>query len=137
MPRPMPEPGKIRRLTLSAFGLLVAAVVAVVWFGQRSIMYFPASDAGAPADAGLPSAEVVTLRTADGLELAAWFVPPAALPTGYTIIVFNGNAGHRGYRAGLASGFAGRGHATLLFDYRGYGGNPGLPHERGILRDAR
>jgi hypothetical protein len=27
--------------------------------------------------------------------------------------------------------------AVLLFDYRGYGGNPGLPHEEGIARDAR
>ena len=133
----MPGPVKIRPLTLSAFGLLVAAVLAVIWFGQRSLMYFPSSDVGSPADAGLPTAEVVTLRTEDDLELGGWFIPPATLPSGYTLIVFNGNAGHRGYRVGLARGFAARGHATLLFDYRGYGGNPGLPHERGIIRDAR
>jgi fermentation-respiration switch protein FrsA (DUF1100 family) len=133
----MPGPVKIRRLTLSAFGLLVATVLAVIWFGQRSLMYFPSSDAGSPADAGLSTAEVVTLRTEDDLELGAWFIPPATLPSGYTVIVFNGNAGHRGYRTGLARGLAQRGHATLLFDYRGYGGNPGLPHERGIMRDAR
>ena len=133
----MPGPVKIRRVTLSAFALLVTAVLAIVWFGQRSIMYFPSSDVGAPADAGLPAAEVVTLQTEDDLELGAWFIPPAAAPSGYTVIVFNGNAGHRAYRAGLARGFAAHGHATLLFDYRGYGGNPGLPHERGIIRDAR
>jgi fermentation-respiration switch protein FrsA (DUF1100 family) len=100
-------------------------------------MYFPASDAGSPADAGLPTAEVVILHTEDQLELAGWFVPPAGVPSGYTIIVFNGNAGHRGYRVGLGRGFAAAGHAVLLFDYRGYGGNPGLPYERGISRDAR
>jgi fermentation-respiration switch protein FrsA (DUF1100 family) len=27
--------------------------------------------------------------------------------------------------------------AVLLFDYRGYGGNPGLPYEMGLRRDAR
>jgi fermentation-respiration switch protein FrsA (DUF1100 family) len=33
--------------------------------------------------------------------------------------------------------FAEYGWSTLLVDYRGYGGNPGLPSERGLERDAR
>jgi fermentation-respiration switch protein FrsA (DUF1100 family) len=53
------------------------------------------------------------------------------------VIVFNGNAGNRGYRAGLATALARRGFAVLLFDYRGYGGNPGTPSEEGLARDAR
>jgi len=118
-----------RSVTLSTFGALLAGLVALIWFGQRSMMYFPASDVGSPRDAGLPTAEVVTLETEDHLELGAWFVPPAVAPTGYTVIVFNGNAGHRGYRGGIGRGLAERGMAVLLFDYRGYGGNPGLPHE--------
>jgi fermentation-respiration switch protein FrsA (DUF1100 family) len=54
-----------------------------------------------------------------------------------TIVVFNGNAGSRAHRAILAASFSERGFATLLVDYRGYGGNPGLPSERGLYRDAR
>jgi uncharacterized protein len=32
---------------------------------------------------------------------------------------------------------AGAGLAVLLFDYRGYGGNPGRPSEQGLARDVR
>jgi fermentation-respiration switch protein FrsA (DUF1100 family) len=32
---------------------------------------------------------------------------------------------------------AAKGLAVLLLDYRGYGGNPGAPSERGLLTDAR
>jgi len=122
---------------LTTIAVVLIVIVALVWFGQRSMMYFPASDVGSPHDAGLARAEPVEFMTEDQLELGAWFVPPAGPPSGYTVIVFNGNAGHRGYRATLAQRLAERGMAVLLFDYRGYGGNPGLPHEQGLARDAR
>jgi hypothetical protein len=69
--------------------------------------------------------------------LNAWFVPRGSAGTGLTVIVFNGNAGNRAYRAPLARRLAEHGIATLLFDYRGYGGNPGSPSEIGLARDAR
>ena len=53
------------------------------------------------------------------------------------VIVFNGNAGHRGYRIPLAQSLSRQGLAVLLFDYRGYGGNPGSPTESGLIEDAR
>jgi uncharacterized protein len=37
----------------------------------------------------------------------------------------------------LARALAGAGLAVLLFDYRGYGGNPGRPSEQGLARDVR
>src|SRR5690606_32358147 len=76
-------------------------------------------------------------HTEDDLRLEGWFVPPAARPTGQAVVVFNGNAGNRAHRAPMAAALARAGHAVLLFDYRGYGGNPGLPSERGLLRDGR
>jgi fermentation-respiration switch protein FrsA (DUF1100 family) len=54
-----------------------------------------------------------------------------------TVIVFNGNAGNRAYRSDLAAGIAAGGMAVLLFDYRGYGENPGSPSEEGLALDAR
>ena len=117
--------------------LFVAAALAVLWFGQRWLIYFPASDTPPPRVVGLPDAEVVVLHTEDELMLHGWFVPPSAPPTGQTVIVFNGNAGHRAYRAPLAAALADLGLAVLLFDYRGYGGNPGLPSEHGLTADAR
>ena len=40
-------------------------------------------------------------------------------------------------RASLAAALARMGLAVLLFDYRGYGGNPGHPTEEGLAADAR
>ena len=49
----------------------------------------------------------------------------------------NGNAGDRAVRAPLARALAEQRLAVLLFDYRGYGGNPGSPSEDGLARDVR
>ena len=119
------------------FVAAVAGIVALLWFAQRSLIYFPDSHVPPPAAVGLPHAEIVTFDTEDGLHLAAWFVPAREPARDRTVIVFNGNAGHRGYRAPLAARLAEEGFSTLLVDYRGYGDNPGLPSERGLQRDAR
>jgi fermentation-respiration switch protein FrsA (DUF1100 family) len=109
----------------------------MLWLAQRRFIYFPGDDVPAPAAVGLPHAEVALFKTEDDLHLTAWFVPARAPSANRTVVVFNGNAGHRGDRARLAAQFAAQGYATLLVDYRGYGGNPGLPSERGLERDAR
>jgi fermentation-respiration switch protein FrsA (DUF1100 family) len=115
----------------------LTVVLGVAWMAQRSLIYFPDGHLPAPAEMGLSDAEPVLFRTEDGLDLEAWFVPAREPVADRTILVFNGNAGNRGHRAVLAATFAGNGWATLLVDYRGYGGNPGLPSERGLRRDAR
>ncbi len=116
---------------------LVALLLAVLWFGQRSFIYFPDGETPSPGAFGLAGVDPETFDTEDELTLGAWFVPARVAGAGYTVIVFNGNAGHRGHRAGLAAQLAARGVNVFLFDYRGYGGNPGLPSEEGLARDAR
>jgi uncharacterized protein len=56
---------------------------------------------------------------------------------GPAVLVCNGNAGNRSLRAALAAALSRMGLAVLLFDYRGYGGNPGHPSEEGLAADAR
>lgn len=116
---------------------LVAVVGLVLWAAQRWLIYFPDSRLPPLRALDLPTATSVAFTTGDDLRLEGWFVGPQAAPTGQTVIVFNGNAGNRADRAPLAAALARAGHAVLLFDYRGYGGNPGLPSESGLLRDAR
>jgi uncharacterized protein len=118
----------------AAVVLLWLVLVAFIWMFQRQLIYLP-DRSTPPLPAGV---EEVSFRTADGLELSAWFVPARdpELPVS-TVLVTNGNAGHRGHRLPLAQGLAARGHAVLLMDYRGYGGNPGRPSERGLILDAR
>jgi hypothetical protein len=120
-----------------AFLAVAALVLLLIWAGQRRLIYFPYREAPSPSAYGLPEALPVTFATEDGLTLNGWFVPAGGPVARWTVVVFNGNAGHRGYRAPLAAALARRGIATLLFDYRGYGDNPGSPSEEGLARDAR
>jgi uncharacterized protein len=113
------------------------ALVTAAWLFQRHLIYLPSGDVVPAASAGLPRAESISIKTADGLDLAGWFVPSASSDLHYTAIVFNGNAGNRAYRAPLAAALARHGIATLLFDYRGFGGNAGSPSEDALARDAR
>ena len=61
----------------------------------------------------------------------------AHLNPGPAVLVCNGNGGDRSMRAALAAALSRMGLAVLLFDYRGYGGNPGSPSEEGLAADAR
>jgi len=112
-------------------------ILALAWAFQRSLIYFPFGSAGAPADAGLDATESIAFVTDDGIRLGGWFVSTRTSPSRGTIIVFNGNAGNRAFRAELARALREHGMAVLLFDYRGFGGNPGGPTEDGLARDAR
>lgn len=109
---------------------LVLVVLAAVF--QRQLIHLP--DTSTPATP--PGVEEVTLSTTDGLELAAWFVPADGEPH-TTVLLAPGNAGNRGGRVPLAEALARRGHAVLLVDHRGYGGNPGSPSEGGLVTDLR
>lgn len=122
------------RLTKTVVGLVlvVALVLALVWIFQRRLIYLPDTTPVAVP----PGVEDVRLRTADGLELGAWFVRPAQ-PARATVLVAGGNGGNRAGRAPLAAKLAQAGLAVLLLDYRGYGGNPGDPDEAGLALDAR
>lgn len=127
-------------LLLRSLAVVVAVMLLVVglaWAFQRRLIYLPDSRPVPPAGALLPGAEEVAFATADGLRLAGWFVPARQRPAGLTVLVFNGNAGDRSARAPLADALASAGLSVLLFDYRGYGGNPGSPSETGLAADAR
>ena len=105
-------------------------LVLAAWGLQRQLIYLPTGTDPAPPG----HVEEVTLPTEDGLELTAWYVTPDD-PVA-TVLVLPGNAGDRSLRLPLADGLVARGHAVLLVDYRGYGGNPGSPDEAGLRLDA-
>jgi fermentation-respiration switch protein FrsA (DUF1100 family) len=124
---------------MMAAAVLAAAIsvfVFLAWALQRKLIYFPSGDAPPPHAVGLLGVAPVTFHTDDGLTLHGWFVRPDE-PAWFTVIVFNGNAGNRAMRAPLAVALRRHGLAVLLFDYRGFGGNPGVPTERGLIADAR
>jgi hypothetical protein len=121
---------------LSALVILIVLLV-VIWAGQRRLMYFPAPVVPSPAAVGLTNVESVTFTGADGVTLHGWFLPSARSPAWFTVVVFNGNAGNRAYRARLGAALRAHGLSVLLFDYRGFGENASTPTESGLAADAR
>ena len=124
-------------LALVVVLVLGGVVTAVLWSLQRQLIYFPDPAAVPPAGKVIDGARDITLRTGDGLELGAWFVPASPrVRSPMAVLVAPGNGGNRASRAGLAEELSDRGLAVLLMDYRGYGGNPGTPSEQGLAADA-
>ncbi|MBV9201497.1 MAG: alpha/beta hydrolase [Alphaproteobacteria bacterium] len=117
---------------LAGYGVLVGGL----YIFQRQLLYFP--DSKRPELGNLRELGVreVTLTTGDGLALLAWYLPPSGTRTRPVIAYFHGNGGHIGYRAERLRWFAGTGYGMLMVEYRGFGGNMGIPTETGLLADG-
>jgi len=126
---------------LTVFGwlgvLAVCAYVgltAMIYFAQRSLMYFPDRSSTTPAAAGLPEATEVPLTASDGVNIRVWQVPPQ--PGKPVILYFHGNGGALRYRVERFRRLIGAGIGLVALEYRGYGGLSGSPSEQGLIRDA-
>jgi len=122
--------------------LSVVIVVVLVYVGlmvflylmQGRLLYYPTREIEAtPAQMGL-AYEDVTLEAADGVKLAAWFVP--ADKPGGVVLFCHGNGGNICHRLPMLRMLHGMGLSTLIFDYRGYGQSQGSPDEKGTYLDA-
>ena len=56
---------------------------------------------------------------------------------GWLVLYFSGNAGHRAYRVDECEVFTRLRCHVFIFDYRGYGDNPGRPAKTGLLPTLR
>jgi uncharacterized protein len=105
-----------------------------LFFFQRKLLYRPRRTRPVLNDLALLGVCEVKLVTADGLTLNSWYLPPEA---GRPVIAyFHGNGGNIGFRDERLRRFAQQGYGVLLAEYRGYGGNPGRPCERGLFADG-
>ncbi|MDP6804201.1 MAG: alpha/beta hydrolase [Rhodospirillales bacterium] len=120
---------------LTVIGVGYALVVGGLFVIQRSLLYFPSDNVPVPAETLVPEMAVVSLTTADGLELDSWYAPAAVGRP--TIVYFCGNGGHIGMRDAKVRAYLDAGFGVLLVGYRGYGDNPGSPSERGLYSDGR
>ena len=115
---------------LAAYGVLVGGLYVF----QRHLLYFPDVRRPELGDLAALGVREIILKTADGLSLLSWYLPPR---DGRPVIAyFHGNGGHIGYRAERLRRFARTGYGVLMAEYRGYGGNPGTPSERGLVADG-
>lgn len=124
------------------FKLLVAgavcyvSVLALLYVFQRSLIYYP-NLYNPHLDAyKLPAMRDITIQTADGLSLRAWWAPPPDA-TAPVVLYLHGNAGGLGARAEKVRPFLDRGFGVLLLAWRGFSGNSGSPTEAGLYEDGR
>jgi uncharacterized protein len=121
------------RLSLSAF-IIYALLLIFLFAAQTGMIYYPSREQyESPADAGLKFTEV-TIRTSDGVDISAWYVP-AGGSTG-TLLYCHGNAGNITHRVPLIKLYNSLKLDVLIFDYRGYGKSAGSPSEKGTYLDA-
>ena len=116
------------------FWLLLGVVVVggtAVWYTSRlagqgaDALLYPARSlpSQTPADFNL-TAETVRIPV-DGIELVAWFLPPAPAVDGATMIYAHGFAGNRGVMLETAVALHERGYGALLLDLRNHGESGG------------
>ena len=106
--------------------LAYLALCALMYFGQRSQIYFPVRESDPPG------AAAIRLAMADGADLKIWVVPR---PGPHALVYFGGNAEDvAGNLPAFASAFPA--HSLYLMNYRGYGGSGGVPSESALLADA-
>ncbi len=102
------------------------------WF-ERKNLYFPTRRIEiTPEDVGLHY-EDVFFETEDGLKLHGWFIPSNSKRV---LIFCHGNGGNISHRIELISILHNIGLNVFIFDYRGYGKNPGITTEKGTILDA-
>ncbi|MGD0548522.1 MAG: alpha/beta hydrolase [Terracidiphilus sp.] len=103
---------------------------------QRSFLYFP-THTYTPLNEAYAnrSFQDISVRTADGIALKAWYAPATTKP--FTLVFFHGNGDSLSTASEVADPYIAAGYGFLLAEYRGYSGLPGKPTEAGLYADGR
>ena len=109
------------------------ALVGLMYFSQRALLYPGAGAAFAPASRA-EWGEKVSIATPDGETLHALYSKGKA--GNPSVLFFLGNADRVGNYGFLAPALAARGIGLLAISYRGYPGSTGSPSESGLLTDG-
>ena len=115
-------------------GGVYGTALAAMYGLQRRLMYPGSEPSDSPEAAGLSSVLPIRLPMADGVELLAWWMPPAEDRP--VVLYWHGNAGPLHCRAHKFEAFGAAGYGLLMPAYRSYSGNPGKPSQPALLGDA-
>lgn len=126
--------GPLRRIALLLL-VVYLGICVLAWLFQRRLLFLPTRSAPemprAEAAAGLTN---VVLQASDGVRIESWYWPVGGAKG--TVVLFHGNAGHRGDRLFWMKRIRALGWNAFVPDYRGYGGSEGAPSEAGLYRDG-
>jgi fermentation-respiration switch protein FrsA (DUF1100 family) len=111
------------------FTFLVAAAFVLVWLAymRAMVLVHPrrSHPKRTPGDLGVTSWEEVRFPSADGLQLAGWFLSPDPDGDGATLICVHGLGSNRGELLKEAVMFSKHGYGALLLDLRNHGESEG------------
>jgi len=119
-----------------SFLFVYATLLLFVFFNQRGFIYYPGKELMTLAEAGVPEMQVITVLPEGMTEsIQGWYGRPSD-PSKPVLLYFHGNGGGIDIRTGRIKPLLEQGYGVLLAEYRGYGGNPGKPTEKGLYADA-
>jgi len=125
---------EIARAVFPVAACFYLLALAVFYFFQAKLVYFPSAEIKAtPAESGLEY-EPVSFTADDGVTLSGWFIPSGRARK--TLLFCPGNAGNISDRMESIMIFHRMRLNVLIFDYRGYGASKGKPSEKGTYADA-
>jgi uncharacterized protein len=125
----------LRSLLRIAVAVYVLCLVLLFVF-QRRLLYFPSHTYITLREAQANNAlSEFPVRTADGVDLKAWYAPATTQP--YTFVFFHGNGDNLYGSSGDADPYIAAGYGFLIAEYRGYSGLAGKPTEAGLYADGR
>lgn len=134
--RPVRALLRLGRAVLRVTVVAYLGFAAVMYFGQRNLLYHPNDLVPQPAAFGVPEMTARRLETPSGVRPLAWWSP--GRDDGAPVIIwFHGNAGNLGSRAGRARLFLDAGYGVLLAGYGYNAGAGGDPSEARLLEDGR
>ena len=135
-PKSVEDWGKLVRVFKIVVALAISfylLLLATFYLEQRRLLYFPPRTyLSSPPNKQFLR---VPIKTADGLNLKAWYAP--ATSKEFTIVFFHGNGDSLFGAAQIAEPYLAAGYGFLAVEYRGYSGLPGRPSEAGLYDDGR
>ncbi|CRX38308.1 hypothetical protein ELAC_0962 [Estrella lausannensis] len=85
----------------------------------------------------IPSAEPHLIKTVDGQNLEAIFVPSQHAKAGQAVFICSGGLeSHELHSYPIAKAYYDLGFNVVVFNYRGFGNSTGSPTEEGLIQDA-
>ncbi len=111
--------------------VLYIGVLALIYFAQRSMLYFPPDVYLSPSAVNVPMQEIIN----DAVDVVSWWAPPTS-DHGKVVMVFHGNGSAIYSNHDIFRDLINQGHGVLSVGYPGYPGQGGKPTQSGIIDSA-
>jgi uncharacterized protein len=126
----------LRLLVFAILSLTIALSATFSWlcYQQARSLVLPPRSAAAqtPADYGIRNFQDISIISADGVRLGAWYVAPTRTD-GASVIFIHGHVSNRSHFLARAGLFAAQGYGMLFLDLRHHGTSDGDFSTMGLL----